>query len=651
MKHASGLRRLAGMLLMWSLLPFPFLYVVLPPFWLVAGLAGLWRVLRPQVRWRPSSIVLNALGVVILLAVVAAGGLEVGPLRPLGHLLFLLAALRVATIDGLRDLRRALALVFLVWITGILSAVHVAIVPYFFVSVAVWWFVGMTVFLLELSRTTGAALGGPRWRHAAAAALAAVIVSIPVFMALPRLGSPLLGAAFGRESGFSESVELSRHGAIEQSNAPAAYLSTGDGSAVSGSLLRLRATGYDMLFPAVWGPRRTGLVPPEVRQGLVWLDKERQTLEGASVLEIALTRRNRFLFLPPGTVAVETSERVALDPAGGLVVRGGSDTPPRYRVWVAENAVPNMAGPEERDLYLPGHNDQVCQLAQDVAGDATSAAAKAETIEAFLKSEYRYSLAGQSGQGTDPVAWFLLQGREGHCEFFATAMAVMLRHEGVEARVVSGYHGGDAEPGGDVVVRQSHAHTWVEAWLGPERGWAVFDPTPAEGVDGLVRMGVFDRIRLAWQRAEDFFDRRVLTFGFGEQLGILTTFGDVTRWLVTRAGSPAGQLTAVVVVLAIVLLAVVVRWRRRAGGGPPPATRLVLALSRRLEYRGIEVSVAATLGWICCRVSRYWPQVALDIDRLRTLAEDEMYGPGTDDTRREVARIWVRLRPVVRRRA
>ena len=82
-------RRLLGVLFLWALLPFPFLYIITPPFWLAAAVVGLFLSLRSSTILRPSGIVLNLIGVAIIVAVVAAGGIRVGPLRPLGHLLLL----------------------------------------------------------------------------------------------------------------------------------------------------------------------------------------------------------------------------------------------------------------------------------------------------------------------------------------------------------------------------------------------------------------------------------------------------------------------------------------------------------------------------------------------------------------------------------
>ncbi|MEW6666617.1 MAG: transglutaminaseTgpA domain-containing protein [Thermodesulfobacteriota bacterium] len=99
-------------------------------------------------------------------------------------------------------------------------------------------------------------------------------------------------------------------------------------------------------------------------------------------------------------------------------------------------------------------------------------------VEAFLRGGFEYTLSPGEARG-DPVLHFLTITRKGHCEYFASAMTLLLRSLGIPARVVGGYAGGEwNELGRYFLVRQSDAHTWVEAWI-QDRGWVAFDPTPA----------------------------------------------------------------------------------------------------------------------------------------------------------------------------
>jgi hypothetical protein len=83
-------------------------------------------------------------------------------------------------------------------------------------------------------------------------------------------------------------------------------------------------------------------------------------------------------------------------------------------------------------------------------------------------------------QGQDAVDYFLSDSQTGYCDYFASAMAVMLRSVGVPARVASGYARGTQDaPGGQYVVRDNNAHSWVEVYF-PRYGWVEFDPSPSQ---------------------------------------------------------------------------------------------------------------------------------------------------------------------------
>ena len=135
---------------------------------------------------------------------------------------------------------------------------------------------------------------------------------------------------------------------------------------------------------------------------------------------------------------------------------------------------------EERQahLELPVLDGRIWQLARQATGEVHSSLAQARQIEQFLRKNYSYTLELPKVEATDPVAQFLFERKQGHCEYFASTMAVMLRINGIPSRVVTGFLGGQLNPvSGWYLVRASNAHSWVEAWFSG-RGWIAFDPTP-----------------------------------------------------------------------------------------------------------------------------------------------------------------------------
>ena len=121
-------------------------------------------------------------------------------------------------------------------------------------------------------------------------------------------------------------------------------------------------------------------------------------------------------------------------------------------------------------------------------------------MEAWLAAHVEYDLdAPVPGAGVDAVDDFLFESQRGFCEQIASALAVMLRTQGVPARLATGYVPGDRDRiSGVWKVRASDAHAWVEVWF-PQSGWQAFDPTadvPLSGeqaqklVGGKLAMGV-----------------------------------------------------------------------------------------------------------------------------------------------------------------
>ena len=112
------------------------------------------------------------------------------------------------------------------------------------------------------------------------------------------------------------------------------------------------------------------------------------------------------------------------------------------------------------------------------ASGATSAYDKAAALETYLRDNFTYSTHVASiPPEQDWVDFFLFDSKQGYCDYFATTMVVLLRAQGVPARVASGFAPGDFDAStGISIVRENHAHTWVEAYF-PGFGWITFEPS------------------------------------------------------------------------------------------------------------------------------------------------------------------------------
>ncbi|HEX5708269.1 MAG TPA: DUF3488 and transglutaminase-like domain-containing protein, partial [Pyrinomonadaceae bacterium] len=148
---------------------------------------------------------------------------------------------------------------------------------------------------------------------------------------------------------------------------------------------------------------------------------------------------------------------------------------------------------------------------------------RARAIEAHLNrnefgGSYSYALEDLPG-GADPLADFLFRARAGHCEYFSTTMAVMLRSLGIPARVVNGFQMGEYNAAADAYfVRQHDAHSWVEVYFPRSNAWVEFDPTPVAGRPGSAAgAGWGARLRHYAEAFELFWIQYVVAYDRQEQ--------------------------------------------------------------------------------------------------------------------------------------
>jgi transglutaminase-like putative cysteine protease len=175
-------------------------------------------------------------------------------------------------------------------------------------------------------------------------------------------------------------------------------------------------------------------------------------------------------------------------PDNSSLLQGSSSN---YEVtsWVADFTLAQMrsagtdypAAIRAAYLQLPDSVPQrVRQLAKNIVGDARTPYDMAERIQDYLRITYTYKLDVPSPPpGRDAVDYFLFEAPGGFCTYYASAMAVMLRAEGVPARVVTGFAMGDYDYTHNAYrVPQSASHAWVEVYF-PHLGWVEFEPTSA----------------------------------------------------------------------------------------------------------------------------------------------------------------------------
>ncbi|MBM4429027.1 MAG: transglutaminase domain-containing protein, partial [Chloroflexi bacterium] len=137
---------------------------------------------------------------------------------------------------------------------------------------------------------------------------------------------------------------------------------------------------------------------------------------------------------------------------------------------------------KERYLQLPASlPSRVRELAREITTDSQTPYDQAEAIQSYLRRNILYSQSiSIPPAGVDVVDWLLFEKREGYCDYYATAMAVLCRAIDIPARVAQGYSAGEyVTSSRSYRVRQRDAHAWPEVYF-PEYGWIEFEPTSSE---------------------------------------------------------------------------------------------------------------------------------------------------------------------------
>jgi protein-glutamine gamma-glutamyltransferase len=301
---------------------------------------------------------------------------------------------------------------------------------------------------------------------------------------------------------------------------------------------------------------------------------------------------------------------------------------------------------------LPRLTDLAAQWLRATPGGPNPANHRYDVVRWFewqlsSSGQFQYSLEGtERDTSIDPIEDFVTNHRRGHCEYFATALALMLRSQGIPARVVLGYRCDEWHADQQYFqVRQLHAHAWVEAFLEerqiPEKylrsgnprlwkygGWLRLDPTPA----GEIGTQAADRTTWgAWQRRwhglQRFWEKYIVDMDRNRQREsvydpVSRATGNIARklldsgwWKAVASGLWAslaaslrsgimGALYGVAVLIAIVVLPIaavwwlgrrlVLYWRRLSAGSGKRAA----GLRSSVEFYHRFEQLVARLGMV-----------------------------------------------------
>lgn len=478
-----------------------------------------------------------------------------------------------------------------------------------------------------------------------------------VFVLMPRISAGLLmrKPPVGRPvTGFSDRIDLGGHGTIKDDPRVILRVTPANLSEYPPQSLELywRGASFDHYDGQSW-TRGAGAGRPARRTGPgLWLASEKPPVErfeyevsvlpglGSDAVFVA-ARAHTIAFPRTLWVRGARSYELFLDARGDLHRTGDADEAVKYTAVsdLADHPAQALRDavseyPEAiaaRYLQLPRRVDpRVVELARQISEGARSQNPYdlARATEAWLRRNLGYTTELPGDQG-DPLAHFLFERKKGHCEFFSTALVVLLRVMGIPARNVTGYFGGALNPvSAYYVLRGGDAHSWVEVYF-PGVGFVPFDATPPGSREGFADgwgaqlAQLIDAVSARWQSWIVGYDLRA-------QLEIARRAGEAIRDARDRIASvraPRSWRDAVRWLAGAVLAAglaagVVWLWRARPGrsaralrpsGAAKRAVALYRRMARRLEKRGVTRRPSTTPEELLREVAEKLPERAADV--------------------------------------
>jgi transglutaminase-like putative cysteine protease len=593
---------------------------------------------------------------------------------------------------------------------GILAAAVLTVDTTFLIFFFVFLLFGVATFVgMELRRgAVGAVTPAPNLQPerdrrltralgfaALTVALGAIVLGSGLFFFFPRFSAGYLGHASFSPSlmtGFSENVELGQIGEIKKNSAVVMRVQTG--KPVGYERLRWRGVALTTFDGKRWTSpeRRSQTLSPSPDGWIYMADPGQKTnAPGPGILYTVYLEplATDAIFVPGKVVSLQgnftgedggsfsamrrsyifrDSTDTLLNPFhnyGALRYAGFSRLPPLNAAKL--RAAPTNYSPDITEVYLqlPSQLDaRIPEFARQIVKDAQTPFDKALVMESYLRSRFAYTLNLTGKPGDDPLAHFLFETHAGHCEYFASAMTIMLRTLGIPAREVNGFLPGEYNDlGGDYIVRASDAHSWVEVYF-PGSEWQVFDPTPAAPENAgnfLTRLGQYaDWLQITWSEW-------VIGYDFAHQLVLAQnlqrtsrSWSDTARdwfakkqrasrrWMTSwqfRHGATGFLLPVFLVALLVVLrfnliaelirrvrLFLQLRGARSAQSNPQLASRLYSELLRILARRGLLRVESQTPFEFAAAVNS--PNLASPVQEFTEIYAHARFGGAPCDTTR-----------------
>jgi transglutaminase-like putative cysteine protease len=305
---------------------------------------------------------------------------------------------------------------------------------------------------------------------------------------------------------------------------------------------------------------------------------------------------------------------------------------PRYRIDPGRTI-----RTDDHFLQLPpGRNKQTVQLAEEMRAAAADDQRYIDSVMRMFNEEDFFYTLEPPALGSSPVDQFLFETRQGFCEHYASAFAVMMRAAGIPARIVLGYQGGELNPLGNyMIVRQSDAHAWTEVWL-DGRGWTRVDPTSAvaperitSGISGVMWNDIgaswglnspsrlLHQLTLTWDALNAKWNDWILGYGPENQNRFLEWLGmedpDWRQMILTL-------LAIVVALIAIISLMLVARYR------PPKKDEAAVLYAKFTSLAGMNPHIGESPQSYLARIRVEKSELSEDANDITEQYLESRYG-------------------------
>ena len=419
--------------------------------------------------------------------------------------------------------------------------------------------------------------------------LAVVLMSILLFICLPRLKAGFFSSDFIRpnvlKSGFSDSVELGKVGEIKKDNSAVMRVSIlNNNNRKINRDLYWRGIALDYFDGKSWSIDSDN-----------YGDYERSYRRNSSGVINILKNRERLIAQEIVTEPTDTDILFAIDhPAGysevGRTVYEVNDSyflPFKPKQRIKYKAYSKLSGVSEDELRNSGEDysyyirtrylqlsevsKRLKSLALQITSNDSNPRDKVNSIKNYLLREMNYTLVLEDGDEDFPLEDFIFEKKRGHCEYFATAMVIMLRINGIPSRIVNGFIGGTWNKHGNFyLIKESDAHSWVEVYY-PGYGWQTSDPTPST-LDNdnsnifLISsvISYIDYLKYRWQRY-------VIDYSRSDQIKLFSNTKQRLSWnqfilnkkIKSKLGIGKNFIIPILILVLVLLLIFNSRWIRK----------------------------------------------------------------------------------------